>query len=415
MITGSDLRTARLSTHPRVALAVIAAYAGVTAGHLSRVENGVREPTYKIVGAYEQALGAKIAATSAGGSSSTVDDMHRRSVIGLIAAASVGGATLAEPLTHLLNGLPAPEPPTRVGPGEVEAVEQACDLYTGLDLQYGGGLAAEIGRGSLRWACTLLGQPAAPATLDRLHAAVGALTDRIAWSWYDAGALGTADRLFAQALNTAAQSKDRDLRAHILLNYSTLCFDAGRAPEALEVLRLALGDERITAVERANLHAVAARHSGNIGELDTARGHYQLAEAALADADPGTAPSWARRVTGQPGHFDSALGLAAHAIGDHTATRTRFTAALAALPADGRARTRVRCLTRLAVVDLADGDTTAGETHARAAQAAAGGLRSARVRADLVMVAAAAEQAGLPELAADLIAPTDPTSGDAAV
>lgn len=408
MITGSDLRAARKGADQRMSLGMIAAYAGVTPGHLSRVERGDREPTYQIVAAYEAALGRKIAATPAPGSSSTVDDMNRRSVIGVIAAASVGGASLIEPLTHLLNGLPAPAPPTNVGLSEVQAVEQACDLYTKIDLQYGGGLAAEIGRGSLSWAVALLGQTSTDATKDRLRAAVGALTDRIAWSWYDTGAHTSAHGLFVQALNTAAKSNDRDLRAHILLNYSTLCFDAGRAPEALEVLRLALGDERITSTERANLHAVAARHSGSVGDTDTARRHYQLAEQALADANPTAAPkSWARLVTGQPGHFDSALGLAAHAIGDHEATRTRFTAALAALPANGRARTRVRCLTRLAAVDLADGNTAQGESHARAARAAAIGLRSARIRTDLAMVATAAETVGLHELAADLSMPSD--------
>jgi hypothetical protein len=116
------------------------------------------------------------------------------------------------------------------------------------------------------------------ATRDRLYSAVGLLADRLGWALYDVGDTVTASDLLAYALDQAARSPDRDLRAHIMLDLSSVITDAGHPHDGVEVLRLALGDERISGAERANLHAVCARHCTAGEQRETGLRHVILAE-----------------------------------------------------------------------------------------------------------------------------------------
>jgi transcriptional regulator with XRE-family HTH domain len=398
--TGEDLRAARLEAG--LTLTSVAATCGVSPGHLSRVERGERvngSVSPSIVRGYEVALGQQIAATSERRPSTTLADVRRRSMLGLIAAASVGSAS--EPLSHLLDGLTRPSPPSRVGDLEIGAIDEAADLYTRLDLQHGGGLAAEVAHGSLHWAVGLLHQKMTDEVRARLCSAVAALADRVAWSTYDAGDHAVATRLWTLALDTAARGADRDLRGHILLNFSTLLFDTGQGADAVETLRLALGDERVSATERANLHAVCARHAAGIGHRDSALRHISLAEDALGQADLVSGPSWARRVTAEPGHFDAAIGMAWHVLDERTAAHDRLTVALARL-GPGRARTALRCRTRLAVLHLLDGDADGATDHAIQAVSQAATVRSARIGDDLRILRDTAQQRAMTDLSAEL-------------
>lgn len=401
VITGHELRAARERAH--ISLGQLARLTGKDKGHLSRVERGERDVTPALVWAYEQAIGGSVAATphvdtepSAG---PTLDDMRRRNLLGAIAAASVGAAA-PEPLLRLLDGLAA-DLPERVGLAEVAAVEAATDLYTRLDLARGGGMAATMARGSLHWAVGLLDRDMTDEIRQRLSSAVGLLADRLGWSLYDLGEARSAQRLLTFALDTAARGPDRDLRAHVMLDLSTVVTDSGTARDGVEILRLALGDERISSAERANLHAVSARHCGTAGDRQAGLRHVALAEDALTRIDPALAPDWARRITVSAGHHDSALGLALFELGDEERARDRLTNALRALDT-GRTRTGLRCRTRLAVLHLRSGEERAGEDQARRAIRDADGVRSTRIASDLRMVIQAAESRGMADLAEDL-------------
>ncbi len=164
---------------------------------------------------------------------------------------------------------------------------------------------------------------------------------------------------------------------------------------------MALGDERISAAERANLHAVCARHCGTAGDTQAGLRHVALAEEALARGGHADAPDWARRITVSNGHHDSALGLALFALGDDHRARDRLTAALNSLD-HGRTRTSLRCRTRLAVLHLRDGARADGESEARRAVHEATGVRSRRVDRDLSMMITSTREVGLPSLADDL-------------
>jgi transcriptional regulator with XRE-family HTH domain len=404
--TGRDLRSAREAK--RVGLGRLAELTGRDKGHLSRVERGEREVTPALVRDYERVLSIDVfpaSDLSAGDSpASTVDDMLRRSLLGAIAAASMGAATgvAIGRLLDAIDGLEEPVP-SYIGLAEVEAVEAAADLYTRMDLARGGGLATTMATSSLKWSSRLLHANMSSTTRQRLCSAVGLLADRLGWSLYDAGHHTKARELLSFALDTAAKGADRDLRAHIMLDLSTVVTDAGDPGDGVEILRLALGDERISAAERANLHAVCARHCGTAGDTQAGLRHVALAEEALARGGHAEAPDWARRITVSKGHHDSALGLALFTLGEDRRARDRLTAALDALD-HGRTRTGLRCRTRLAVLHLRDGARSEGESEARRAAHEASGVRSRRVDQDLTMMIRSTREAGLSPLADDLTA-----------
>ncbi|MFC4590791.1 tetratricopeptide repeat protein [Sphaerisporangium corydalis] len=325
--------------------------------------------------------------------------MKRRGLLSVIAAASVGVAT-GEPLTRLLDGL-GTDPPAKVGMPEVQSVEAAADLYMRMDLARGGEAAVAMARGSLEWAVKLQDRPMNEATRERLCSAVGLLADRLGWATYDQGRLEQAARVLTFALDSAARGADRDLRAHTMLDLSVAFADMGRPRDGVDILRLALGDERISSAERANAHAVAARHCAAAGDRPAGLRHIGLAEEALARSEPAVAPDWARHITVSPGHHDSALGLALFQLGDDSRARDHLAAALDRL-GEHRTRTGLRCLTRLAVLRIREGDRETGAEQARRAVVLSAGVRSTRVSNDLRMMIDGVRQSGMTDLAREL-------------
>ncbi|MEV6525871.1 helix-turn-helix transcriptional regulator [Longispora sp. NPDC051575] len=385
MVNGHDLRTAREAVG--LSLATLAQTTGKSSGHLSRTERGERLVTPPIVAAYERALGTKI--DPGGGTVVDTqlrqegDEVERRKLLAAIAAASMGGVP-SEPLSRLLDGLASSTLPSRVGDTEVQAVRQATNLFTSWDMRGGGyRTACEMAKAHLRWAVSLLDQSMTDEVRAQLNSAIAALADRVAWTHYDTGTPGSASRLYTLALRTAADGDDPNLRAHVLLDTSSNVCDLGSPRDAAEIIRLGLGDERLTPAVRANLHGVCARHLASAGDSEGALRHIGQAEEALATADPGHAPEWGRRFLGTPGHFDSVLGLALFAANRRPAARQRLARALDAFGAAGRVRTGLRCRVRLASLHLKDGHPDVGEQEARAALVHMSGVSSVRVIADL--------------------------------
>ena len=344
----------------------------------------------------DHADGLQPGVRSAGGLSSSGvvqfnGDVQRRLFLASVAAAAVGAAA-PEPLARLLDGFGAGLP-SRVGISDVEAVEAAADAYMRFDLARSGDFAAHVARSSLRWSVQLLGQEMSDPTRERLASAVALLADRLGWSIYDSAVGGDAGRMLTFALDHAARGADRNLRAHVMLDLSTVVTDAGRPEDGVEILRAALGDERVSAAERANLHAVCARHCAAAGQQESGQRHVILAEEALARDDDVGGPSWAKQITYGPGHHDSALGLALFALDDTEGARRRLTAALRALDS-GRTRTGLRCRIRLAALDLREGDTAAAEAEGLRVIENAAGVASARVRNDLNMLQSYATRYG---------------------
>lgn len=326
-------------------------------------------------------------------------DMQRRVFLASAAAAGVGAAA-PESLARLLEGI-STGLPRRVGTSDVEAVEAAADAYMGFDLARSGNLAATVARSALAWSTELLEGVMTGATRERLSSAIGLLADRLGWSIYDSGSEGTAGRILTFALDHSARGADRDLRAHVMLDLSTVMTDSGYPRDGVDILRAALGDERISAAERANLHAVCARHCASAGQRDSGLRHASLALEELGGNNGVRGPGWSRKITYSPGHHDSALGLALFALEDSVRAREHLNLAMSALD-KGRTRTGLRCRIRLAVLDLREGERATGEAEGYRVIADAIGVSSARVRNDLKMLRANAIEHGALDLATDI-------------
>lgn len=331
-----------------------------------------------------------------------VDDVKRRALLASIAAASVGPAAV-EPLARIFDA--SAIPPLRVTLADVEAVEHATRLFMSMDLARNGPMATTMAKGALEWATGLLHGHMDDRTRQRLCSATGLLADRLGWATFDADSPPRAVNLLTFALDTAAHGPDRDLRAHIMLDLSVVLAHMGRPADGVEVLRKALSDKRISSAEQANLHAVAARHCAAAGDIEDGLRHVQHAEAALDQHSETTAPDWARAITYSPGHHDSVLGLALFALGQDDPARKRLTTALSRL-APSRTRTNLRCLIRLAALDLRAGEQSEAERRARQAAAAATEIRSTRITNDLAMLADHAKRHGMTDLAAELTSTT---------
>jgi transcriptional regulator with XRE-family HTH domain len=357
-VSGEHLRSARTSRN--VGLAQLARAIGVSKGHLSLVERGERDITPSLLSKYEQALGP-IPAVTKQHETVELDDVHRRSFLNVIAAASMGALGLDASAEAARQSARLPHP-TRVGLADVEAVEAAAALLMTLDLARGGTSATAFANSALASSAKLLRLPMSDALKQRLHSAVGLLADRIGWTLYDNGLPQEGGKMLMLGLDNASQGGDRDLRAHVLLDLSSLHADMGQPRDAVEILRLALGDERISSAERANLHAVAARHSAAADDKPAGMRHVEMAREALAHPRPALAPDWAQRITLSPGHHDSALGLALYALGEHDQAERHLSAALSTLTA-GRTRTTLRCRTRLAILSARAGDEQRAEAH----------------------------------------------------
>lgn len=326
-------------------------------------------------------------------------NIQRRSFLAGVAAASLGAAapdSFARLLDGIGNGLPQ-----HVGMPEVVAVEAAAEAYMNFDLARCGNLAAELARGALNWSTELLKMDMTEPIRQRLSSAVGLLADRLGWSVYDSGRSDKASRMLVFALDSAARGADPDLRAHIMLDLSTVTTDAGYPADGVDILRAALGDERISSAERANLHAVCARHCASAGYRESGLRHASLAEEALAQSDLADGPDWARQITYGPGHHYSALGLALFALGDAVRSRQHLDSALTKLD-QRRTRTALRCRIRLAILEMRDGNGAGGVTEGYRVISDVAGVTSRRVLSDLRMLQDQAVTHGATTLAADL-------------
>lgn len=384
--TGADIRAAREGAG--LSLRALAAKTGVSAGHLSEVERGSRPVTWHVWTAVKRHTGNAALAD-------TVDAVNRREFTSAIASAAMG-ALAPQPVAHILAAT-SRRPQLAVTMTEVDMVAQAAHWLMSVDLEHGGAAALELATSTLRWAGSLLEQDMASAVRTRMSTAVALLGDRAGWALYDSGQSGTAARLLTWSLDHAARGDDPDLRAHIMLDLSTVLTDAGNPLRGVELLRMALGDDRVSPAERANLHAVCARHCGTAGDRQAGLRHAGLAEETGSGPVPQEYPQWAGKITLSPGHRASAAGIALFELKEDQRAAVQLSAALAAL-SGSRARTTLRCQVRRAVLHLRAGEPDMAAVLAEKVFVTVPGIRSRRISADLYLLAAEATIVGHGEI-----------------
>lgn len=403
MATPDGETLSRLRTDRGISQAVVARRAGVSTGHISRVETGVRPVSPAVLTGYEVALGLRLrdlvllpAGDTLGANTplrQEADQMRRRAFTAAIAAIAAGGP-LGEPIQRAVAALGGADTPARVGLADVVQVEKAEQMFTSWDLRFGGGLAREMAGAQLRWATGLLEAQMSDLVKNRLHTAVGSLAERAAWSSFDAGRHDSARTLFKLALYAATEADDADLRAHVLSDIATQQLYLGHPGDCLTVIRMAEGDDRISAGVKFVLHGVKARAYGALGDAGNCTIQIGKAESAYAGVRPEKTPGW---MTGFlcDAHVHSVTGQAAYnlawARGQFSDdAHTRLSTAITGL-GDGRARAVALCATRLATLHLHAGNLPEGRRAARTALAVTPGLRSARIDRDLGTVHTAAD------------------------
>jgi transcriptional regulator with XRE-family HTH domain len=227
---GPTLRAVR--ENMGVPLRRIARMAGMSHGHLSKVERGEygRPVTPAIMAAYERVTGVRLADAAVEVSEQRrgkaprrrtwrpgeLTTMRRRNYTAGVCALSAGGS-LGEPYGRLLDSTGRPLTPAPPDTCDVAQLWQVVEVVTGLDLRYGGGLVSQQAKAVLRWAVVMLDSLDMDDQIYReLHAAIGALAGRCAWAAVDCAAHEAARSLFRLAVYAARASGDVNLRMHAM-------------------------------------------------------------------------------------------------------------------------------------------------------------------------------------------------------
>lgn len=264
---GPTLRSLRESQG--VTLRKVAKQAGMSHGHLSKVERGEphRPVTPAVLQAYEQATGVRLTGT-AGHSSvepeagdcrrGQLSEARRRVLRAKIAAVAVGGA-LDGKAERLLDHTGRLTVCDVADSADVAQLEQVAAVSAGLDMRYGGGVTDQLARAQLRWAVMMLDSNASAEVRRRLQAAVGCLAQRAGWAAFDADAHEVARSLFTVGLYAATHADDPDLRAHIITDFAAHANYLGYPDDCLYIVRQAEVDERIGSAMWTVIHCVKAR------------------------------------------------------------------------------------------------------------------------------------------------------------
>lgn len=380
-VTGAMLRQLRFQA--RLGLRAVArrGLSRISDSHLSRVERGDRPVTPAVVAVYEKALGVRIdqALLAGVGSVDTADTCDPAVLV------AVRKAYLTELATVAIGG-PAGEP-----------LEHAAGQARSLDLRFGGALAAPLAEHLLTFALALRTAAISDPWRARLHVTIGVLAMRAAWCNGDNGHHQRARDLFILAVEAAVQADEPDLRAHILAEAAAHHHQLGHPAEAMTILRLAEGDERIGPAVRCLLAGVRARLHATRGDRRACLRAVEQVDTFSAQVDGYAVPAWMG--DWEPAHVDA---LAGHALAtlttatghdtDRAEAHKRLHAAVDGLANTERTRATVLGQLQLAHMHHRHGDSVEAAAWWQAATVSAAAVRSGRVLARLAGLQAGQER-----------------------
>jgi transcriptional regulator with XRE-family HTH domain len=245
-----------------VPLRRIARVAGMSHGHLSKVERGEygRPVTPAIINAYRRVLGVDVAEVIAGSAPAPAaskkwrpGDMsphQRRAYASQVAAVAVGSPPGKPSMRLLQHAGPVPIP-SQLIPEQLASIMQITHLLGGLD-----GLAGHLAHALLAWVLHL---PTDRDTEPPVLATIAALARRAARSAVSLSRHEPARTLYLMALDAATGSGDPDLRATVLADIAEHYLACTYREECIIVLRLAEGDERLSEDVRSTLKVIRSR------------------------------------------------------------------------------------------------------------------------------------------------------------
>lgn len=308
----------------------------------------------------------------------------RADVAGSLSAASPSLASDAWP-DLMVRWLTMPErgafdPRALASAGPAEAVRVTTEAFSQLDYRFGGGHArrAMVSYFESEVVPALRGASPDSAAGRELLAAAAALLRLIAWTAYDSGFHGAAQRYFTHALRLAQAGGDRALGGRILAGMSHQANFLGHYDHAVNLARSAAygARDRATPTGMALFHAMEARALASAGDKPACLDALHQAEKWFAQRTPENDPYWLR-------YFDEAELAAEHAHSFRELGLPRLSAEHAehALELHGPVYARSRSFVRtvLAESHVARGDLEqALHVADEVIASAAFGLRSAR-------------------------------------
>lgn len=398
---GQVIRAYRL--HPRhgepLAQEEVGAWAGLSQGQVSRIENGpaLRDldrliawaTLLRIPGQYLWFHLPK--ATSVGVPASrlpaVVDDAEVLEVEFVSPDRLDRVSHLPASLAALLDGTTPTPVPAKAGTLEIAQIRNAAKFYEGWDFAYGGGIVREGVIAQLRWSAALLDAGCAPGQRDELFSAVGYLAHICAFMAFDDLASDDAKRMWRLGLACAEEAGDWPLRANVLSAMARLALWFGRHDEGLTLSELALvRADRLTRIQQAELHATKARFLAALRRRDDTLAVLEQADASFAEADRDEVPIWMT-------YYDDAEHAAdtGHALFDLTAAdhspapaRERLSAAVEGhAHLEAFARSQALNQTKLATLVMTTGDPHEAGVLGLGALDLANGIRSKRLNAYL--------------------------------
>lgn len=308
----------------------------------------------------------------------------RADVAGSLSAASPAIAADAWP-DLMVRWLTMPEPGlldprALAGGAPAEAVRFTTEVFSQLDYRFGGGHARRAMASYFHSEVAPALRSADPGTAAGrdLLAASAALLRLIAWTAYDTGLHGTAQRYFTHALRLAHAAGDRALGGRILAGMSHQANFLGFYEHAVNLARSAAHGARgqATPTAMALFSSMEARALASEGDKQACLRALRDAEGWFGQRVPDNDPYWLR-------YFDEAELAAEHAHSFRELGLPRLSAEHAerALELHGSLYVRSRSFVRtvLAESHLARRDLEQGlQVASEVVTSAASGLRSAR-------------------------------------
>ncbi|WUH90312.1 helix-turn-helix transcriptional regulator [Streptomyces sp. NBC_00433] len=390
-----------------VTWARFASEAGFGEAYLRNVENGNRSVTAGVAAAYDKVLhtgGTFAAALRESGSAAVADvpwdqpgsmvvlgsllkgsSVDRRRFLSAGAALSVSASNWSAALdltrTTKTPGFLSDGPPL------LAHVEDRLDYLRHLDDELGSGEIYQLARSELSLIVKLIttGRHRGP-TVDRLHSMASEAARQMAWSAFDQGRPGAAQRAFDGSLRASADADDPVTGAYTLSFAAIQCYSTpGQATKAISLLETAKDQVKRKATPRmhAMLAARSARALSKTGAKKDCAHQLDLARTALDkgvhDDDPKTL-YWV-----DYGEIEMIAGSAALQLGDPAEAVRRFEAGMqASYPGDeAYPRSYAIYLARAAEAHLEMHDLDAAVATARHAARCLGSVDSARSTSEL--------------------------------
>jgi hypothetical protein len=243
----------------------------------------------------------------------------------------------------------------RLGAADADRIADYTGVFRRLDNEHGGGSTLHSATGQLAWAVSMIREGSyTDAAGRRLFGALADLAGCVGWMSHDTGRRDAALRYLTLAVHAARESGDRGLTAHLLQCQARVWGYLSRPGIAADGIALALYGARrqVHPVQRAGLHALAARFAALQGDAEESLREIRLAQEIYASGSGDPLPAYASyldqaelwstlgevrlflaRATDSPGHANAAVGLLTAAAAGRPRRRVRsraFDAAAAA-------------------------------------------------------------------------------------